>query len=183
MATNSLAATLNLFQFWFLNWTRKPAQTTKRRHGDGDNWRPLRWWEDQGFPPAAWVQAQDGERAGLLLLWNHLLCDWNIFSVRELKLRKLVSIRRIQASMNFGRGFPPTRSTLSGESLSRWHHAKILSENAVLCYIFTLYSETDEEKTVRESIQVWYGINSSTAITQSPLLLLICLRWISQKYF
>ena len=137
VATNSLAATLSLFQFWILNWTRKPAQTTKRRHGDGDNWRPLRWWEDQGFPPAAWVQAQDGERAGLLLLWNHLLCDWNIFSVRELKMRKRVSIRRIQASMNFGRGFPLTRSTPSGESLSRWQHAKMwrLSENTALCYI------------------------------------------------
>lgn len=46
-------------------------------------------------------------------------------------------------------------------------------------------SETDEEKTVRESIQVWYGINSSWPTTQSPLLVLACisLRWISQIHF
>ena len=46
-------------------------------------------------------------------------------------------------------------------------------------------SETDEEKTVRESIQVWYGINSSWTTTQNPLLVLACisLRWISQIHF
>merc|ERR1711963_1363665 len=31
-------------------------------------------------------------------------------------------------------------------------------------------SETDEEKTVRESIQVWYGINTSSTTNRNPLL-------------
>jgi len=47
-------------------------------------------------------------------------------------------------------------------------------------------SETDEEKTVRESIQVWYGINSSSMTRQSVLLLLAgCIggRWISKICF
>jgi len=47
-------------------------------------------------------------------------------------------------------------------------------------------SETDEEKTVRESIQVWYGINSSSTTGQSGLLVLaacISARSISQIYF
>jgi len=45
-------------------------------------------------------------------------------------------------------------------------------------------SETDEEKTVRESIQVWYGINTSSRTNRSPLLVFVCisLRWISQKF-
>jgi len=45
-------------------------------------------------------------------------------------------------------------------------------------------SETAEEKTVRESIQVWYGIgNSSSETRQSAHLVLafcITVRWISQ---
>ena len=58
--------------------------------------------------------------------------------------------------MNFGKDFLLTKSNLTGENIFQD------SKSYPLKY-FLNFSETEEEKKVRESIQVWYGINNSAA--------------------
>ena len=56
--------------------------------------------------------------------------------------------------MNFGNGFLLTKSNQTGK-------VDIYFQRNQCPEHYFILSETEEEKTVRESIQVWYGINRS----------------------